>query len=226
MILDLGHTLHRDVARAPVLAAPTIDTVTTQLPCPTGELGQPTISVTRAGMPVHFGTHVDAQNHLFDGGRPIERYPVERFVGPAEFVDLRHLDDREVTVSDLEESSLSSSGLAIVVLVFGRSALFGEEPARYLEQPWLSTEAAQWIVDRGTTLLGMDVLTPDLPGGMRPEDFDFPVHRTLLGADVLVMENVGGAVEHCLGQSVELLCAPVALRGADGGHTRPLARIS
>lgn len=226
MNLDLGHVLHRDVARAPVLAAPTIDIVTTQLPCPPGDLGQPTVSVTRAGMPLHFGTHIDAQNHLFEGGRPIESYPIDRFVGPAHVVDLRHLDDREVTVADLEESSLSSTGHGIVILVFGRSASFGHDTAAYLEQPWLSGDAAQWIVDRGTTLLGLDVLTPDLPGEMRPEDFDFPVHRALLGADVLIMENVGGQVEQCIGREVELICPPVQLRGADGGHTRPLARVS
>lgn len=225
MNLDLSHVLHEGATRAPGVPAPEIEISGWPLPCPPGPLGQPAVAITTSRLPAHFGTHVDAQNHLFDGGKPMEAYEIDRFVGPAAFVDLRHVENREITVADLEESSLAHTGESIVFLVFGRSKFFGVDTDRYLDQPWFSVDAAQWLVDRGTTLLGMDLLTPDLPAAQRPEGFDFPIHRALLGADVLVLENAGGAIEQCLGRQAEVVCAPLRVKGADGGHVRPFARL-
>ena len=50
--------------------------------------------------------------------------------------------------------------------------------------------AAEWMVQKGIKLFGIDCITVDLPTPLRPKGFDFPVHRTLLGNDVLIAENV------------------------------------
>lgn len=58
----------------------------------------------------------------------------------------------------------------------------------YTEQPFIADEAAQWLVERGVRLLGMDTPQADSPNNGRGSDRDSPVHKILLGADVIKLE--------------------------------------
>ena len=73
-------------------------------------------------------------------------------------------------------------------------------------------------------MVGVDTITPDLPGAHRPADYHFPVHMRLLGAEVLIMENVGPGVAELVGRRVEVVAVPLPIRGADGSPVMALAR--
>ena len=57
---------------------------------------------------------------------------------------------------------------------------------RYFEgHPFLTADAARWLVDAGATLVGIDSLNiDDTADGSRP------VHSTLLGADIPIVEHM------------------------------------
>ena len=93
----------------------------------------------------------------------------------------------------------------------------------YHRHPSLSTAAAQWLVEKQVKLLGVDASTPELPIPLRPPDFDFPVHRTLLRDGVLIAEQVAN-LRALAGRRVELLFGPLNIVGGDGAPARVLGR--
>lgn len=60
----------------------------------------------------------------------------------------------------------------------------------YFNHPYFAVELAEWLVDRDLTWVGMDFLTPDRQPELRPEEFTYPVHTTLLENDTLIVENL------------------------------------
>jgi kynurenine formamidase len=85
-------------------------------------------------------------------------------------------------------------------------------------------DAAEWMVEKGVKLFGIDCITVDLPTPLRPKGFDFPVHKMLLGNGVLIAENVAnlGAI---VGKKTRILALPIIIKGSDAGHARIVAEI-
>ena len=109
----------------------------------------------------------------------------------------------------------------ILLLNAGWSQLTATE--LYHRHPYLSPQAAAWIVERGVKLLGIDFPTPDAPVEVRPADFDWPVHHILLSQGVLVAENLANL--HTFdGCRIEVMFVPLRIQGADGAPARVLAR--
>ncbi len=64
---------------------------------------------------------------------------------------------------------------------------FWHSPLKYHNNhvfPSVSSEAAELLVERGVSAIGVDTLSPD-----RPED-GFKVHKAFLGADKIIIENI------------------------------------
>lgn len=69
---------------------------------------------------------------------------------------------------------------------------------KYLNHPFLSPDAAQHIVQLGVSILGIDTLSPDPTPTDSPDQscnaedpqYEFAVHKILLGAGVLIAENL------------------------------------
>ena len=80
-------------------------------------------------------------------------------------------------------------------------------------------------VERKISILGVDTITPDLPGPFRPQGFDFPVHTRLLGNDILVIENLGVGLKEVLGKRVTVAAVPFRIEGGDASPITPLALI-
>ncbi len=58
----------------------------------------------------------------------------------------------------------------------------------------------------------------------RPKGFDFPVHRTLLGNEVLIAENVTN-LGSIVGKRTSIIALPLRVKGSDAGHARIVAEI-
>jgi kynurenine formamidase len=94
----------------------------------------------------------------------------------------------------------------------------------YNLHPYLSVDAAEWMVKKGIKMLGIDCITVDLPTPLRPKGFDFPVHKMLLGNDVLIAENVTN-LGSIVGKQTRILALPLRVKGSDAGHARIVAEI-
>jgi arylformamidase len=181
------------------------------------------LRITHLEMATHIGTHIDAACHFFADGKSIERYPREKFMGPGVALDLRREGVLPVTTEELENATPKIQAGDIVLFYFGYAERFGKEEIH--GHPYLSEDAARWLVNRDVPIVGFDVFTPDLPDGFRPDGFNWPVHRILLGNDTLVIENLGPGLRDVAGHRLEILAVPFALEGADASPLVPLARV-
>lgn len=179
------------------------------------------LNLTRLELMCHYGTHLDAPNHLIDGAPGIDEIPLSRLWGQAVVWQIHVEDDGLIEPEAFEAGRPVLNPGDMLVLHTGWAELIGSP--RYLHHPALSVEAAQWLVDHGVNLVAFDFVTPDTPVDRRPPGFDFPVHRALLGAGVLIVENAR-TPESLIGRRVELLALPLPLVGADGSPIRLLAR--
>src|SRR5271170_8119542 len=80
--------------------------------------------------------------------------------------------NEEIGVDDLAAARPRIEPGDIVAIDTGWSERWGTP--EWNRHPYLSLEAAQWLVDQKVKLVAVDTATPDLPYDLRPEDFQFP----------------------------------------------------
>src|SRR3989304_6233233 len=180
------------------------------------------LNVTELSLPCPAGTHVDAPIHIMPNGKSIEQLPLDAFVGMGAVIGVKKKGGEEVTAKDLEGSGVAVNRGDILMLHTGWDEKF--ESPDYNLHPYLSVDAAEWMVKKGVKLFGIDCITVDLPTPMRPKGFDFPVHRTLLGNGVLIAENVAN-LGKIVGKKSRILALPLKVKGSDAGHARIIAEI-
>lgn len=175
------------------------------------------LATTLLSIASHVGTHIDAPSHAIRGGKTIDQLLPEQFFGPGVVVTIRRSAGEMITVEDIAKGGPDVQPGDMVLLDTGWADYFGTDD--YYDHPSLDPEAAEWLVAQGVSLLAVDNLTPDLAYDRRPDGFDFPVHRQLLGNDILIAENLA-SLQAVTGQRVNVYAFPLLVRGGDAGHVR------
>jgi arylformamidase len=160
----------------------------------------------------HAGTHIDAPWHFIEAGARVDEIPLNLLIGPCLVVDLF------ATKGQIDAEQLAAAGIAAgtrrLLLRTRNSQLWADRPGEFVRDfAGLSLDAAQWLLDRDIQLVGIDYHS------IEPFDADGdPVHRVLLGANVVVIENLDlSGVEP---GSYQLVCLPLRLAGLDGAPAR------
>jgi arylformamidase len=209
-IIDLSHPLSEDTPAFPgdvpvkiTIADSTQDTAPAQhrhLNC--GQLS----------MSLHCGTHMDAPFHFFGDGQTIDQVPLDRCMGTAVLVkvssDLAAIEAKHVAGY---ESAIRASRR----VVFNTGWHHRWNCQEYFtEHPVISGQAAQFLVDCGVVLVGVDTPSVDRP--------PFEAHLTLLGNNVIIVENLTNldAIET---STFELIAVPLRILGRDGSPVRAVA---
>ena len=171
------------------------------------------VTLHRAKIGMHAGTHVDAPHHFMNDGRTVEAMPLEILTGPC-FVALLPDSIEIIDVEVLRKMSLPEGASRI---------LFGTRNSRQwksLSSPFtnefvaISAGGARWLVERGVKLVGVDYLS------VAPFEESRPTHEILLEAGVVVVEGLDlSAVPRGF---YELYCLPLKLLGADGAPARAI----
>lgn len=163
----------------------------------------------------HTGTHIDAPLHFLPEGKAITEFPADIFLRHGTAIDLRHKKAREpITKEDLSSARLEKGEAA--VLVTGWYRYFGTE--EYLKHPYLSKEAAEYLVEQGVSIVAVDFLNVDQTCG---DTWD--AHHTLLGSDTLIVENLNNALALDFGKSYLFSFLPLKIFSTDGSPIRAVA---
>jgi len=182
------------------------------------------VNVTCTASAVHAGTHVDAPCHFVPGGLSAERLELDRVSGPAVGWEVERGPCEEIIPADLEACRPAAEPGDIVCIRTGWDVHFHGDHEAYHRHPYLSIEAAAWLAERRIALVAMDVPTPDMPEAVRPPGFDWPVHHLLLGAGVLIAENVAH-LERVAGGRFTIFALPIPIVGSDGAPARIVAQL-
>jgi len=177
-----------------------------------------------ASLPVHSGTHVDAPAHVIVGGKSLAELPLWRFSGPGAVLDVRGRAGLAVTVADIQPRLLwlRAQGAAFALLWTGDAERFGE-PGYYTRGAYLTPEAALLLAGQGLSGLGLDAGSVDAyEAGGAQGACELPAHRALLGAGLVIVENLRG-LEQLPVSGFEFLCLPVL--GCDGSPVRAAALL-
>lgn len=164
----------------------------------------------------HAGTHVDAPSHTEGDGATLGDYSVSAFVRDAVVADCTDLGAREA----IPAARVLESDADCVLFRTGWDRHWGTE--RYRDHPYLSVAAAERCVEAGYAV-GVDAFSPDptppVDGdGDAPAGRDaFAAHHALLGAGLLVFENLTNL--HAVPERFELRALPISLDG-DGAPVR------
>jgi arylformamidase len=165
-------------------------------------------NLTHLTMGAHTGTHVDAPSHFIDGAPTLEQIPLDRFVGPAQVLDLR--GRAAVDAAALRAHAIRDGG--IVLCLTDNSARW-TRPGFQTDFTYITRDAAEYLLERKVKTIGMDYLSIEQFGSKT-----FEVHKLLLGAGVLVIEGLDlRAIEP---GSYFLSCLPLKLEGVDGAPAR------
>ncbi len=169
-------------------------------------------NLSRLNFGAHTGTHVDAPRHFIRDGETVEQLDLDLLIGPARVVDMTHVD-YTISARDLERANLPA-GTERVLFKTRNSALW-EKPGFQQDFVALATDGAQWLVDHGVRLVGIDYLSAEAFGSP-----DFQVHQLLLGAKVIIVEGLNLAGIEA--GAYQLICLPLKLQGAEGAPARAI----
>ncbi len=127
-------------------------------------------TITKMG--VHSTTHIDAPWHYGpeSAGKKaasIDEIPLDDCIGPGVVFDMTHKEDGDViTAADMDasvEKSGASVGEGTIALIHtGRDKFLGTKEY-WRRGTGMSAEATEWLIDRGSTVMGIDQWGWDLP---------------------------------------------------------------
>jgi len=130
------------------------------------------------------GTYLDAPYHRYAGGADLSAISLEQTVDlPAVVVRMAGAPQGGIDVGAL--AALDVHGTA-VLLHTGDDARFGT-PAYAENRHFLTRAGANWLVDHGAALVGIDALNID-----DTDDAERPAHSLLLAAGIPVVEHLTG----------------------------------
>jgi kynurenine formamidase len=192
---------------------------------------------------LHAGTHIDAPAHL-GYSMALDEIPLETLCGTGVVLDLERESWGIITAEDLAGASPTIQEGDRVVLNTGWHRFFDDHQKYMLCYPGLDKGAVDWLVQKRVSWVGSDTPSPDHSFCIswekrtyRPDvwtdevmaniDYDrFPkmyCHRTLLGNNIPMVEQLGGAIDEVTGKRVTLMALPPKLKWAEASQVRVIA---
>jgi len=199
---------------------------------------------------MHRGTHMDAPIHVAENTPTITGYPIWRFFGTGVAVSIPKGKWGVVTPKDLERAEPKIQKNDIVMINTGSHKNYGDNPDYFAYSPGLYKEAAEWLVERGVKLVGIDVqaldhplgtfLGPHGPGPAQPhldveykaetghhiiEDFPYwePAHKIMMTNGIPGIENIGGDIDQITGRRCTFFAFPWRWPEGEGCALRVVA---
>lgn len=186
----------------------------------------------------HGGTHVDAPVHFAQKGRTIDQVPLEEWIGPAVKIDVTKQCEKDrdyrLTAADIKNFEKKHGSIpdnAWVIMYTGIGTRYypdkqkvlgtektGKEAVNYLSFPGFSAESVKYLL-KERNIKGIAIDTPSIDYG---KSKDFPVHRVLMAADKLAIENIAH-LDKLPTVGAVLYAVPMKIKNGTGAPARIFA---
>jgi kynurenine formamidase len=189
----------------------------------------------------HVGTHCDAPIHFgpITEGKPsrtIDELPLEDFYGNGVILDMRHKEPRSgITVEDVQKAladmEYTIKPKDIVLIMTGYDKHIYSE--KYLnDQPGMTGEATEWLIDQGVKLMGIDTYTFDRPFGAMVADVKegnksalFPAHFMGRKKEYYHIEKLANLDQIPVKHGFKFCAFPIKVKGGTAGSVRAVAMV-
>ncbi|KQP74424.1 cyclase [Microbacterium sp. Leaf288] len=219
-VVDLSHPIRAGLVTYPGLPAPTITPHLTREDSRARYAPGTEFAMDVIHMIGNTGTYLDSPFHRYADGSDLAGLELSSLVGLR--AEVFHLEDAwEAARRGIRSATLADRDVrgAAVLLHTGWDRWFGQ-PEYGAGAPFLTGEAAQWLIDAGAVLVGIDSVNIDdtESGGERP------AHSLLLGAGVHVVEHLTnlGSVPP---RGARFTAAPPAVEGFGTFPVRAFAEL-
>lgn len=162
---------------------------------------------------LHVGTHVEAPRHFLRHGTTLDRVGLDVFVGPAHVAEV-------LAHAVIDHAALEASAIPVdverLLLRTANSEWWPDSQAFRPNYVALDESGAQWCVDRGVRLVGIDYLS------VQSQQAGPETHRILMGAGIAIVEGLDLA--RVTPGAWELICLPLSLVGTEAAPARAVVR--
>jgi arylformamidase len=170
-------------------------------------------NVTKLSSSVHLGTHVDAPHHFLNDGRGVDALPLDVLTGPCYVTQLP--DGIDAITSEVLDRTEISSEMKRVLFGTRNSHLWARGESKFeTDFVAITEDGAEWLVERGIQLVGVDYLS------VAPYGDSVPTHTVLLKAGLVVVEGLN--LSQVMRGFYDLYCLPLKIAGCDGAPARAI----
>ena len=170
--------------------------------------GSHTITLTGIEMGSHTGTHIDAPYHMIEGGKKLNDFPLEILTGKATVLEIT--GRRSIGRPELEREKWD--GVERVLFKTDNSRHWSDGKF-YEEFVYLEPSGAEFLVERGIRLVGIDYLSID-----KYKSESHPTHFVLLTRDILILEGLN--LDAVPAGEYTVVALSLNLQDADGAPAR------
>ena len=149
--------------------------------------------VSSVNQSLHTGAHIDSPLHVFKDGITAAEIRLDQVIGEAVLIDLSFVDaNHGITIDDLKRGGAGKvrKGDIVLLRTDWTDKMYGKWPDYFTQSPFFPPASAEWLVAKGPKSIGFDFFEEYCA---RLPDFtseDFPMHRVILGAGVVIMEGI------------------------------------
>ena len=216
MLIDLSHTIENGLVTYKGLPAPIIcDYLSREESKKFYEEGT-TFQIGKIEMVSNTGTYVDCPFHRFEHGKDLSEVELEKFA-ELEGIVIRAPHAQKLAITPDELKGYDVAGKAVLIHT-GWDENWNTD-AYYAGHPYLTKEAAEYLKDAGAKLAGIDSHNIDNTEGRTR-----PVHTTLLGADILIVEHLCN-LSALPDSGFKFSAVPPKFKGVGTFPVRAMARI-
>jgi len=215
--IDLSHTIEDGLITYKGLPAPVIcDYLSREESRQHYDAGTE-FQIGRIDMVANTGTYLDCPFHRFEGGKDLAQITLEQFTD-LEGVVIRVPYQKVLAVTRQHLEAIDLTGKTAVLIHTGW-AKHWKTDAYFEDHPFLTADAAAYLKDTGVALVGIDSHNID-----DTRTRSRPVHTTLLGADILIVEHMCN-LESLPDKGFLFSAIPPKVRGMGTFPVRAVAKV-
>ena len=172
----------------------------------------------------HTGTHMDSPAHMVQDGITIDMIPLTTIVGTTKVIDFsRKGRGDKITLDDIKSCGATIKEGDRILIKTGWYKHWGSN-GYYDRWPWITAEAAHYIVEQGVILVALDIPSPDDPLSDTGYGKHSPIHDIFLQNGVILIEYLNNTLD-IHQKEIKLIALPLKVKGCDGFPVRAIAEL-